>query len=131
MNITILSGHLGNDPEMRYSQAGKPVTKFNLATNTGSGDYKRTDWHRIVCFGKTAENCAKYLTKGSRVEVEGSIKYGDWTGEDGVKKYFTEIIADRVHFVSTDRSESRESRPAEPSSQAESNDNFTDDDIPF
>ncbi len=133
MNIIILSGHLGNDPEMRLSQAGKPVTKFRLATTSGWGDNKRTDWHNIVCFGKTAENCDQYLLKGSRVNLRGSVKYGQWE-KDGITKYFTDILADHVDFISTTKNDRSAERPQSTRVSPDPggfDDGFTSDDIPF
>lgn len=98
MNRVILAGHLGHDPELR--QAGEtPVCNFSLATNEGTKDKERTEWHRIVVFGKQAENCSKYLTKGRAVFLEGRIQSRSYEGKDGQKKTSFEIIADRVQFL--------------------------------
>jgi len=103
MNKVILMGRLGADPEMRYAASGKAVTKLRLATDSGFGDRKQTDWHSIVAFDKTAESCGKYLAKGLRVLVEGRISYRK--ADDG--RWFTDIIADRVNFIDFQSDERR------------------------
>ncbi len=98
MNQAILIGNLGNDPELSYSRNGDPYTKFNIATNERDG---KTNWHRIICFGKTAENCERYLKKGSKVAVLGRIEYGQYEDRDGITRYTTDIIAFNVEFLDT------------------------------
>lgn len=107
LNKIMLIGRLGNDPEMRYSQNGKAITKFRIATDSGWGENKQTDWHAVVCFDKTAESCAKYLVKGRQVFVEGRVSYRKWDKDDGTTQWFTEIIARDVRFLSDGSSGSR------------------------
>ena len=97
-------GNLGADPEMRYSQAGKPRVKFRLATRHArkleDGSWEElTTWHNVVVFGPMAENCAKYLTKGRGVLVEGRLNERTWEDDNGVKKWITEVIAREVVFL--------------------------------
>ena len=99
VNVVYLLGHLGRDPELRYSQAGNPVTRFNLATNEYSKEGDRVEWHSVVVFGQSAENCCRYLHKGSCVHVEGSLRTRQWETQTGEKRYTTEIIARRVQFL--------------------------------
>lgn len=99
MNKIVLVGHLGKDPEMRSTQSGTNVTSFSLATNDGYGDNKKTNWHNIVVFGKTAESVATYLNKGSLAAVVGSVQYRSWDKKDGTKGYSTEVLADSVEFL--------------------------------
>ncbi len=99
VNKVILIGRLGQDPESRYSQAGKAITRLRLATDSGFGEKRQTDWHTVVTFDKTAENCSKYLSKGRMVYVEGRISYRKWQKDDGTTQYFTEIIANDVQFL--------------------------------
>lgn len=92
------SGLLGSDPDVRYSANGTAVAKFNLATNervpAGEGNWEdRTEWHRIVVFGKLAETCGNYLSKGRLVFIEGSIRTQQWEDAQGAKRYTTEIVA--------------------------------------
>jgi single-strand DNA-binding protein len=98
MNKAIILGHLGQDPELKETTKGTKVVNLSVATTEKFNDEKRTEWHRVVAFNATAENCAKYLTKGRQVLVEGRIQTREWE-KDGVKRYSTEIIADRVQFL--------------------------------
>ena len=106
MNLVILLGNLGKDPTVRYSQGGTAFCSFSIATSDQVKDKKElelyttiTEWHHILCVGKTAELCHKYLSKGRQVLVEGSVHYSSWDGKDGKKQYKTEIKAHRVKFL--------------------------------
>ena len=105
VNKVILIGNLGKDPELRYTQSGQAVTNFNIATTERFGGrdggemQERTEWHRIVTWGKTAENCAQYLSKGRSVYIEGRLQTRDWEDKEGNKRYTTEITALRVQFL--------------------------------
>jgi single-strand DNA-binding protein len=101
LNKVILIGRLGRDPEMRYTPSGQPVANFSLATDesyTGKDGQKvqKTEWHKVVVWGKQAEFCGNYLSKGRLVYIEGKLETRRWTDKDGVEKYTTEIKADRV-----------------------------------
>ncbi len=98
VNKAILVGRLGKDPECRTAQSGKTVCKFSLATDTGFGDSKATDWHNIVCFDRQADFCKNYMRKGSLVYVEGRITNRSYE-KDGVKQFITEIIANTVQSL--------------------------------
>lgn len=93
VNKVILIGHLGRDPELKYSTEGKPVAKFSIACNEKYGGEDRTEWVNVVTFGKTAENADKYLHKGDLVYVEGRLQTREWEGRDGEKKKATEVVA--------------------------------------
>lgn len=99
MNEVTLMGRLGSDPETRQSQSGMAVTKFSLATDRGYGEDKKTDWHKVVCFDKNAVNAERFLAKGCRVLVKGSIAYNQWKKDDGSTTYFTEIQAFSLEFI--------------------------------
>ena len=105
VNKVILIGNLGKDPELRYTQSGQAVANFNIATTErfggrdGAEVQERTEWHRIVTWGKTAENCAQYLSKGRSVYIEGRLQTRDWEDKEGNKRYTTEITALRVQFL--------------------------------
>ena len=104
VNKAIILGRLGRDPEIRYSQQGLAIVNFSVATSEvwydkASGEKKEsTQWHRIVVFGKPAENCEKYLSKGSQVYIEGRIQTSDYE-KDGQKHYSTDIVANTVQFL--------------------------------
>ncbi len=97
VNKVILIGRLGADPEMKYGSSGTPFTTFNLATSETWGREgnreERTEWHRIIAFGKLAEICAQYLTKGKQVYLEGRLQTRTWEDRDGNKRWTTEIVA--------------------------------------
>ena len=104
INKVILVGNLGNDPETRYTQGGMAITRISLATTSMRKDkdgnqQERTEWHRVVFFGKLGEIAGEYLRKGSSVYVEGSIRYDKYTGQDGQEKYSTDIIADEMQML--------------------------------
>jgi len=98
-------GNLGADPEVRYTQGGSVVANFHIATSEQWTDkqsgqrQERTEWHRIVVFGKQAETCGEYLHKGRSVFVEGRIQTREWEDKDGNRRFTTEVIADRVLFM--------------------------------
>ena len=103
INKVILIGRLGQDPELKYTPAGQAVSTFSLATSEnwtdkGGQRQERTEWHRIVVWGKTAENCNKYLAKGRQIFVEGRLQTRSWD-KDGQKHYTTEIVANTVQFL--------------------------------
>lgn len=106
VNKVIIIGNLGADPEVKYTQGGTAVANMRIATNESWTDKQgnkqdRTEWHRCVAWGKTGELCAEYLSKGRSVYLEGRLQTREWTDKDGRKNYSTEIIADRVVFLST------------------------------
>src|SRR3990167_1259049 len=100
VNKVILVGNLGRDAELRYTPGGSPVATLNLATtevwNDKSGQkQEKTEWHRIVLWGKMAESLSEYLVKGKQIYVEGRLQTRQWDDKDGNKRYTTEIKADR------------------------------------
>ncbi len=104
VNKVILIGRLGQNPEVRYTPSGAAVANFSVATNESWMDkagqkQERTEWHRIVVWGKTAENCNQYLTKGRQVYVEGRLQTRQWQDKDGQTKYTTEVQAQTVQFL--------------------------------
>ncbi len=115
VNKAILVGNLGRDPELRYTQGGQAVANFSLATSESFNDksgqrQERTEWHRIVVWGKVAENCAQYLAKGRTVYVEGRIQTREWENKEGQKQRTTEIVAQTVQFLGGPRGEGGGSR---------------------
>jgi len=101
VNKVILVGNLGRDPEVRFTQGGSPVANFTLATNEVWNDkagarQERTEWHRVVAWGKTAEIARDHLSKGKQVYIEGSLQTRQWEDRDGNKRSTTEIKANRL-----------------------------------
>ena len=100
VNKVILIGNLGQDPEVRYMPNGNAVTNVTVATSDSWKDretgqqQERTEWHRVVFFGKLAEIAGQYLRKGSKVYVEGALRTRKWQGQDGQDRYTTEIVVD-------------------------------------
>jgi len=104
VNKVILVGNLGKDPELRYTQTGSAVANFSLATSEQWNDrdgkrQERTEWHNIVVWGKQAEHCGQYLSKGRQVFIEGSIRTRSYDDKSGNKRYITEIVAQRIQFL--------------------------------
>jgi single-strand DNA-binding protein len=104
VNRVILIGNLGRDPELRYLQSGQAVTTFSVATNDRWTDrdgkpQERTEWHRVVVWGKQAENCANYLAKGRSVYIEGRLQTREWEDKEGQKRQTTEVVAQTVQFL--------------------------------
>ncbi len=104
INKAILIGNLGADPEVRYTQNGTAVANFNIATTetwTKEGQKEeKTEWHRIVAFARLGEICGEYLSKGSKVYIEGRIQTRQWDDKDGNKRYTTEIVAREMKMLS-------------------------------
>jgi single-strand DNA-binding protein len=125
VNKAIILGNLGNDPETRYSGSGTAITEISVATSEQwtdkqSGEkQERTEWHRVVFFGRLAEIAGEYLSKGSQVYVEGTITTEKYTDKQGIERYSTKIKANEMQLLggkpSGERSESRQSERREPS----------------
>jgi len=140
INKAIVVGNLGRDVELRYSQQGSAVANFSVATSEEwkdkqSGEKKeRTQWHRIVVFGKLAENCGKFLSKGRQVYVEGKLQTSDYE-KDGQKHYITDIVANTVQFLSGKGNDRDENLPnngtGQDTGQGFNQGREPDDDIPF
>jgi single-strand DNA-binding protein len=105
VNKVILVGNLGNDPEVKYMPSGNAVANVSLATtdswkDKGSGErQEKTEWHRVVFFGRLAEIAGEYLKKGSQVYVEGRLQTRKWQGQDGQDRYTTEIVANDMQML--------------------------------
>lgn len=104
VNKVILIGNLGADPEVRYSQNGTAVANFRVATTETwkkEGEKEElTEWHRIVSFGRLAEICGEYLSKGSKVYIEGRIQTRKWEDREGNPRYTTEVVAREMKMLS-------------------------------
>ena len=100
MNKVIISGNLGKDPEVRYSTDNqKAICRFTVAVNEGYGDKQQTMWVNIVSFGKTAENCGKFLKKGRKVLADGRLQIRDYQKQDGTKGTSVEVVANNIEFL--------------------------------
>lgn len=139
VNIAIVVGNLGKDPEVRFTQSGRAVANFPIATSeswTGQdgSSQERTEWHNIVVWGKQAESCGQYLSKGRQVFVQGRIQTRKWTDQNGQDRYTTEIVAQRVQFLGGGGG-ARASQESQDQGFGESSSSFQsppiDDDIPF
>lgn len=136
LNKCTIIGNLGADPEMRYTANGSAVTNFNVATsrsytNAESERVEETEWFSVVTWNRLAETCAQYLEKGRQVYVEGRMQTRSWDGQDGQKRYKTELIAETVKFLGN-----RNDRPAEGFTPgmpvgADAEGDLDPDDLPF
>jgi len=136
VNKVILIGRLGKDPEVRYTPDGTMVTNFNLATDEQRKDkngekIQKTEWHKIVTWGKLAEICGNYLVKGKLVFVEGRIQTRSWEDKEGVKRYTTEIIASNMQMLDS-KGQAKAGDTSLEADAANINDgNAPMDDVPF
>ena len=141
VNKVTLIGNLGNDPEVRYGASGNAVANVSLATTESwrdkdSGEQQeKTEWHRVVFFGKLAEIAEQYLDKGSQLYVEGKLQTRKWQDKDGNDRYTTEVLGNQLTMLgsrgSSDNSNQMESSSDTPFPEDDSGEGLTDDDIPF
>lgn len=137
VNKVILVGHLGRDPEVRYTKSSQAVASFSLATSekwTGKDGNKeeKTEWHRIVAWGKLGEICGEYLSKGKQVYIEGRLETREWEDKDGNKKQTTEIVANNMTMLGQASNSSGSGNASGGSKGGPGSDDFEDDlDIPF
>jgi single-strand DNA-binding protein len=144
VNKVILIGNVGNDPDMRYTANGGAVCNLSVATTDSwrdkqSGEnQERTEWHRVVIFGKLGEIAGEYLRKGSKVYIEGRLQTRKWQGKDGQDRYTTEIVASEMQMLdskgggsaSYDSAPASKPAPQQQPASAPPADDF-DDDLPF
>ncbi|MBN1485237.1 MAG: single-stranded DNA-binding protein [Chloroflexia bacterium] len=136
LNKVMLIGNLGADPEMRYTPNGKAVTTFRIAVSRtwrdASGNQQEdTQWFRIVTWETLAEICNRYLTKGRSVYVEGRLQTRSWEGQDGIRRYMTEVVAQEMIMLDT-RQETRDETEAPfPELEPEFDVGLEEDDLPF
>ena len=132
MNRVQLEGFTGADAELKYLPSGQPVANLSVATSerykdAKGNDQEKTEWHRIVVFGKAAERAGK-IRKGQLVTLEGKLQTRSWEGKDGKKQYITEVVAQRVHVIQL--GEQAEPR-REAAKAVEGSQDAAEDDIPF
>ena len=149
INKAILVGNLGNDPDTKYTQSGMAITRISLATSSSRKDkdgnvQERTDWHRVMFFGKLGEIANEYLRKGSQIYIEGTIRYEKYTGQDGIEKYSTDIIANELQMLGSSGRDNtqqqtsgysqrpaKQQTPSYPQRHQTNEPDFPDDEIPF
>lgn len=136
LNKVMIIGHLGRDPEMRYTPSGRPVTTFTVATsrswNTVDGErHQETEWFNVVAWGNLAEICKQYLTKGQQVYVEGRLQTRHWEDKEGVKHSSVEIVSNEMMMLG-DRRDSNNSEKHTSDSSEEAEPTAADEDqFPF
>jgi single-strand DNA-binding protein len=150
LNLVVIEGRLGQDPDMKYTQAGKAIANLSIATseswkdkNTGERQEK-TEWHKVVIFGPAAEVAGNHLSKGSAVLIQGKLQTRKWEDNDGNTRYSTEVVADMYGGLTLIEKSSggnqqsgqggfRKQQPdqAAPAQGQLGNNDFADDDIPF
>ena len=136
LNKVMIIGHLGRDPEMRYTPSGRPVTTFTVATsrswNTVDGErHQETEWFNVVAWGNLAEICKQYLTKGQQVYVEGRLQTRQWEDKEGVKHSSVEIVSNEMMMLGDRRdSNNAEKHTAETSEESEPT-SADEDEFPF
>jgi single-strand DNA-binding protein len=137
LNKAMVIGHLGRDPEMRYTPSGRPVTTFTVAAsrswNTADGDHhSETEWFNVVTWGNLAEICKQYLAKGKQVYVEGRLQTRRWEDKEGVKHSTVEIVANEMMILGERRDANNQNLSSEePASSLESESQSGEDEFPF
>ena len=129
LNKVLLIGHLGRDPEMRYTPSGRPVTTFSMASsrswNTAEGERRsETEWFNIVAWGSLAEICNQYLKKGQQVYIEGRLQTRRWEDDEGNKRSTTEVVAREMIMLGDRRDKEDQTRPDEETYGDEDDDEF-------
>tara|TARA_Y200000002_G_scaffold383247_1_gene404401 strand:+ start:10459 stop:10884 length:426 start_codon:yes stop_codon:yes gene_type:complete len=136
VNKVILVGNVGNEPEIRYTSSGQAVANLSLATSevwkdkTTGDKQERTEWHRIVSFGKSAEIVRDYIKKGSKLFVEGSLKTRKWEDKNGVERYTTEVVSNEIQMLDSRGDQNSAPSPAQGMAEIPSEE-LVDEDIPF
>ena len=136
LNKIQIIGHLGKEPEMRYTPSGKPVTTFTVAVsrswNTGDGErHSETEWFNIVAWGNLAEICKQYLTKGQQVYIEGRLQTRKWDDKEGAKHTSVEIVANEMMMLGERRDHNNHTHSASDVATEEINMETNEDEFPF
>lgn len=135
LNKVMIIGHLGRDPEMRYTPSGRPVTTFSVATSrswkTSDGEQRtETEWFNVVAWGSLAEICKQYLSKGQQVYIEGRLQTRRWEDDDGNKRTTTEIVAKEMVMLG-DRRRGKDKEADEDLQDSFSDEENIEDEFPF
>jgi single-strand DNA-binding protein len=133
MNVLCMTGNVGNDGEVKYTQSGKAVLQFSVALNSGYGDKKVTSWIRCNLWGPRADTLAPHITKGSQVAVTGELTNREWTDKEGAKKYSLELNVNDITLLGGKHSGDKPQKPAPAPAKQPAGSGFDDfeDDIPF
>ncbi len=136
VNKVILIGNLGADPELRYTPSGAAVANFNMATTERWRDkdgqmQEKTEWHRVILWARQAEIAKEYLHKGSSVYIEGRIQTRNYDDKDGIKRYVTEIVGQRMQLLGARGGGTPDSGPSDAPPEPPNNLEGEDDDLPF
>jgi single-strand DNA-binding protein len=137
VNKVLLIGRLGGDPEVKTISSGQQVATLNIATSESwmgrdGQRQEKTEWHRVVAWGKLAELCGKYLAKGRQVYIEGRLQTRQWEDQQGNKRYTTEIVANNVQFLGSAGAQRSEATSTESTQDFGPEPNFEqNDEIPF
>ena len=141
MNKIFISGNLTRDPEIRYTQGGKAVVRMGIAVNRPYSKEKEVDFFNLTAWEKTAEFCGRYLTKGSRVLVEGRLQTYNYEGQDGTKRSGVDIVVENIEFAGNKRTEDSSKGRSDYKKNSQSNsasfdddfsgDEVSDEDVPF
>ena len=140
VNKVILVGHVGQDPEQRFTQSGTAITNLSIATNESwknqNGELQdRTEWHRIVLYGKMAETAKQYLQRGQQIYVEGRLATNEWTDKNDIKRKTTEVRCDAFTMLGKKGDGNTQFSPNQPRSDSQvaniNTDDDDDDDLPF
>jgi single-strand DNA-binding protein len=140
INKAIILGYVWKDPTIRSTKNGNKIAQVDMVTESGYGEYKKSDWHKVIFYGKQADVVDSYVSKGTNLYVEGSIDYRKYTGKDGIEKYTTDIKGQMLQMINspdaykeveTAPEYKREVSPGERKVMKEIADQVTADDIPF
>ena len=136
LNKVQIIGHLGRDPEMRYTPSGRPVTTFTVAVsrswNTVDGErHNETEWFNVVAWGNLAEICKQYLTKGQQVYIEGRLQTRRWDDKEGVKHTSVEVVANEMMMLGERRDHNNQSQQASDAVSDDSDMTAHEDEFPF
>lgn len=131
VNKVILIGNLGADPELNYTSNGTAVANLSLATSSKVSGEDKTEWHRVTVWDKTAENVAKYMSKGSKMYVEGRLQTRSFEDAEGNTRYTTEVVANQVTFLDSKSADKEEAPATKGKSSSQSKRRHSRDEIPF
>lgn len=137
INKVIIIGNLGKDPEMKYTASGAAIANITVATSETWNDkqsgekQEKTEWHRIVAFGRLAEIMGEYIQKGSQVYIEGKLQTRKWQDKDGNDRYTTEVVARDMQMLGGKGQAAKPQQSQGFRDKPETQSDFADDDIPF